>query len=310
MIIMRFFVFSIFVLLTSCVTPPKNKTSKTSKLLMRVDRNRLVSDEFFLHNNNPNLSKIYKNFKNENWNKTIESSLVELKKDPYNLVLLLLVSLAYYSQNKIEKAYYYVNLADEISPNRSEILNLIGLYHYRKSVNLTDYLQAKNIFNRAIKLSSNNVSAILNLSYLYLDMGDVVKAKVHFMKARKKCDNCIDAQVGYAISLSRLSENDKSISVLQDILKKDSQNIAALYHSALYYRNIRKNYRESSEYLEQILSYEDSIPFAVKEKVRLVYFDNQNQISQINEEENIETSDESLDFFSQEQGENLEENNK
>ena len=121
------------------------------------------------------------------------------------------------------------------------------------------YVQAKEMYLKALSLDPDNISLLNNLAQLYNLLGDSKKSKGYNEILLDKCNNLLEYQktedtlilkTNALVSLKRESEANKTA---DEILKINPNNLIAQFHKSHYLEKSRQH-TEAIKYLEMILN--------------------------------------------------------
>lgn len=205
------------------------------------------------------------------WQVTVKEARYYLKNHPKHKGALKLLATALTMQRSYELALYYTKVFENFYPGDSDIYNLMGIcYLYQKSEKNTSFEIAFNMFQKALEKSTSQIAAGMNLGYVYLESGNFYKAADTFATVINRCSSCINAKLGYGISLFRTNQYKESKKILEGILSSNPENGVALYKLALVEKNGFKDYEEAKSHLKTILSSSRIIDKTLKRKANFL----------------------------------------
>ena len=183
----------------------------------------------------------------------------------------------YSSENKINKAIYYAEIAVDLSPkNEWYLANLALLYKENKN-----YKKSSEIFSKLSNYKPKKVEYLFSLVESYLEENKIKKGI--------KTLNIIEQRVGdnEEIFLQKhqlynyLNKRKKALKVLNQLVQKDSSNIRNLGMLAEYYESLNKK-DQHIEILEKMLEL-DSANGLVRLSMFQYYYKNKKYLQGLEE---------------------------
>lgn len=122
-----------------------------------------------------------------------------------------------------------------------------------------NFIKAKNMYLKALAQDPDNVSLLNNLAQLYSMLGDASKSQGYNEILLEKCNELLNHEkteevlIFKANALVSLEKENQSISVIDEILELNPNNIIAIFHKSNYLEKNKRN-NEAIEYLERILN--------------------------------------------------------
>lgn len=231
-------------------TPIVQQTSGKS-ILKKLDRDNWIQ----LRNSSKNEHmKLYATLGAGEWDVAAQDARAYLQAHPRDEVGLTVLALALSMKKNYSLAAYYAKLLEESHPGNPEVYNILGLALMNKpGPNYEDYRDAMRNFQTAFDASSQQVASGLNLAYLQMEMGNASAARDTFAAVQERCDQCVEASLGYGIALSRTREFEKAEKAFQSVLEKEPHSSYARYYLALVAKYGRNDNQTAMKYLSAIL---------------------------------------------------------
>ncbi len=199
--------------------------------------------------------KLYATLGAGEWDVSIADARAYLQAHPRDEVGITVLALALSMKRNYSLAAYYAKLLDELHPGNPEVYNILGLAIMNKpGPSFEDYRQAMKNFQTAFDSSSQQVASGLNLAYLQLEMGNAAASRDTFAAVRDRCEQCVEASLGYGIALSRTQEYDKAEKVFKGVLEKEPHSSYARYYLALVAKYGRGDNEGAMKHLSAILN--------------------------------------------------------
>lgn len=169
-----------------------------------------------------------------------------------------------FSANRLEKAINYFSIASNI-----EFKNPLYFYELGTVYSLKGFFkEAEENYQKAIKLSPNNLHYNYTLAYLYHQMGEVAKAKQKISYVLSINPHHLDALVLQALISAEEDDVLTANKILDEVLKDVSNNDFAFYVKSLLYKKLNwwekaietilkaiEIKPESLEYLSELATY-------------------------------------------------------
>ena len=162
-----------------------------------------------------------------------------------------------YIEKKLGLARHYARYVLGKDPSRGEMYNIMGLVKLYESRTAKDFREAELLFDKANSLSPHSVVSLINLGFMYLEMGALERAESTFVRALESCSNCSPAMLGIGITYSRLDQKDQAVSFFRQALRRslpDRTRFKFYYHLALILRDNPKSSSEAMDLLTEIVN--------------------------------------------------------
>ncbi|MCY4444165.1 MAG: tetratricopeptide repeat protein [Proteobacteria bacterium] len=124
-----------------------------------------------------------------------------------------------YVDKQLGLAEHYAQYILSKDPRRVEMYNILGLVKVYQAESMQDFRQAEMLFEKAADGSGTGVVALLNLGFMYLEMGALDRARSSFDRAYERCGQCSPALLGLGITYKRLEQPQEAIAYLEQALK-------------------------------------------------------------------------------------------
>ncbi len=225
----------------------------SSSLLLSKDL-KDKSSELKVHKNIAHIFSSLKNLKKAlGYAKKSYAIAKELEDEEELIVINSMIGYLYELSDELDSAKFYYNEAvklESVSQLKAhpELLLTIGRYYLLSK----EYDRSERYYRNAIDIFNyNNASRPLSVGYtqiadLYLEMGEIEKAKINAVKG-----------VGIADSLNFVNEKILGLKVLSNIFSKSNDNKEALYYLKQYY--LLKDSIYSEKINTQIFLFEDDV---------------------------------------------------
>jgi tetratricopeptide (TPR) repeat protein len=236
--------------LTFTKEPIVHQTSGRN-IMRRLDRDAWVG----IRNSSKNEHiKLYATLGAGEWDVAVLDARAYLQRFPKDEVALTVLSLGLAMKQNYSLAAYYAHLLDELHPGNPEVHNILGLAAMHKpGAGIEDYKEAMKHFETAFDASGQQIASGMNLAHLYLEMGNAQAARDIFQAVRTRCDDCMEATMGYGIALSRMQEYKKAESAFLEVLQKDPHSAYARFYLALVAKYGRNDNKTAIAYLTALL---------------------------------------------------------
>lgn len=149
----------------------------------------------------------------------IKTALEMEPANPSNYLLMSNLGTVYRNQGKLGKSLECYNMALSVAPKSTTILhNRAALFLEMDSVQL-----ALADYTKLLDINSSDCSALSNVGMIALEVGDMEQAERCFDKCLNADAGNMDAKRGMALLRRLTGEYDKSISLYDDIIKKENR---------------------------------------------------------------------------------------
>ena len=178
-----------------------------------------------------------------------------LTENPKNVDALEALAHALAATKKADLAAYYASYVLDLDKKRYNMHNILGLAQASRASTITDFKKAKSQFARAFYRPDGSVKSLaagLNLGYLELETGAILKAKKIFSQVAAVCGDCGPAMLGIGISERRSGKTKKSLDALKAAQANTSTHFIASYHLALSYKDLNQ-FEKAKELLSEII---------------------------------------------------------
>jgi len=168
-------------------------------------------------------------------------------------------SVSFNEKEYASKAIEAAKKSLELKPDNAEAYRIIG-YSYEIMEN---YAEAQTNYLKAIELNPNFSLAYSNLGHSYDLQGDLVKAEELYLKALSLDQYNFHALNNLARVYIRNDKPEEAEKALKNSLEKNPDNrmnAEAYQMLGIIEKSFRNNPEKSREYLQQSLSYDQSIP--------------------------------------------------
>jgi tetratricopeptide (TPR) repeat protein len=256
---------TIFLLSLACETPKAKKepiTYKSEDVLYKLgDRSPIISqidEEKWLQiaaSDSSTIDTVYANIATGEPQAAEKLARAFLTEYPRNVDGLEALAHALAASKKSDLASYYASYVLELDENRYNMHNILGLSQASRASTMTDFKKAKSHFARAFYKPDGSVKSIaagLNLGYLELETGAILRAKKIFSQVANVCGDCGPAMLGIGITERRSGNTKKSIEPLRVAQSNASTHFIASYHLALSYKSLNEH-RKAKDLLNEII---------------------------------------------------------
>ncbi|MCB9229562.1 MAG: tetratricopeptide repeat protein [Deltaproteobacteria bacterium] len=223
----------------------------------------------------PALVTVLEHMETRDWSAAITGTKQLLKKRPFDKDCFLVLATAYAAQGLWDQARFYARLILQAEPDHVAATNIMGLYRLNEADSSYDYERSARWFLESFKASSGEIASGLNLGYLYLNLGSHQKALNIFETVHERCQGCSVAALGLGIAMRRSGQIRQAKRLLEDLVSRSPETMAAWYQLALIMRNNEKDYKASSGYLRHILDQPKLRDVALLEKAKALLEANQ-----------------------------------
>lgn len=164
----------------------------------------------------------------------------------------------YTNLSDFENARKYLNKSLEKNPNHSyTILTLGDVAHEEGNISL-----AKEKYQQVLDVDPNNLSALEKISVLYQHNNDIVNAEKYATQLANITPKIPQEQLSKALGLIILGKLSEALEIINELLIKNPNNVAALYNKACV-MSLRGDIDESIKLLQKVLkinkSYKSSL---------------------------------------------------
>ena len=165
---------------------------------------------------NNELNKIQNFYSNKDYDTVIVRAKKLIRKYPNVIPFYNAIGLAYSEKREFGLAKKYLDIALNLNPNDSNVLNNLGLIHKA----LDNIEEAENYFEKSIKFSKKNFVARLNLGHLKRNLNDSISAINLYTQAIAINDNRPEAYLALADIYKSIGKYDKAREYGEKISKK------------------------------------------------------------------------------------------
>jgi len=137
----------------------------------------------------------------------------------------------YTAENMDDSAMYFYNKAIEFKIDMPEPYYNLGLSYYNKM----EYDKAISYHQKCLAIKPNYASAYSSMGWCYYDREMYQKALDMFANAEEKKPGNKEYKTSIALCYIKLSDPDKAIKILQDVLKNNDNYARALYNMGQAY---------------------------------------------------------------------------
>lgn len=179
---------------------------------------------------------------------------------PGNLDAMEALARILYLEKKLGLARHYARYILLKDSSRGSMYNILALVKLYEANSAKDFRAAELLFDKANSLSPNSLVSLINLGFMYLEMGALQRAESTFLRALESCNSCSPAMLGIGITYSRLDQREQAISYFRQALRKslpDRTRYKFYYHLALILRSHPESSPEALELLTEIV---DNLP--------------------------------------------------
>ena len=165
---------------------------------------------------NNELNKIQNFYSNKDYDTVIVRAKKLIRKYPNVIPFYNAIGLAYSEKREFGLAKKYLDIALNLNPNDSNVLNNLGLIYKA----LDNIEEAENYFEKSIKFSKKNFVARLNLGHLKRNLNDSISAINLYTQAIAINDNRPEAYLALADIYKSIGKYDKAREYGEKISKK------------------------------------------------------------------------------------------
>ncbi len=170
------------------------------------------------------------------WNEAIPEYLKSLAWNPYNLRTRYRLAFAYASTNNLDKALKEYLRIKELAPHYAETDFNLGALYLRKG----EIIKAGFYLEEMLKLNPYHPTAHANLALIYKKIGKRGKAIEEFKKVIALNPSILPAYWDLAALLREEGRYEEALSVLEELAKKDSENVKIREAIGALQRRIRR----------------------------------------------------------------------
>ncbi len=166
------------------------------------------------------------------------------------------LSLSLAMQLNWDLAVYYTDIAEKSFGENSMTQNIRGLKEmFQILSDRNDYSQAISYLEKAKDLSSEEIGALMNLSFLHLETGNAAAAQGTFKQMTERNRKCLEGFLGQGIAARRLGNKKLAEKSFEEVLELEEFHGEAMYHLALtkYNKDLDDN-SEAEKILVKVLN--------------------------------------------------------
>lgn len=204
----------------------------------------------------PSVNRIYAILVTRGSSQALTEARKFLLSHPGDLDTLEALARILYLEKQMDLAYHYADYVVKKDNQRGEMYNIMGLVSLFRAQSPGEFREAERWFDRAHSVAPNAVVSLINLGFMYLEMGALQRAESTFLRALENCRNCSPAMLGMGITSRRLGADKKAIQFFRLALKKDLPDRTRYkfhYHLALILRNNPKTAPQAEELLVEVV---------------------------------------------------------
>lgn len=223
-----------------------------------------IEDAYDMFPSNPKAKMDYASleFRNENYGEAEQLSRQLINDNPSNVRAMNLLSRCLMKQGKPEDALNILTDANNLAPDSSDRLSLMGKAHFQKG----DIGTARDFYNKAIQIDPKSKSAREGLSETYCYEGKYNEALAAFDDALSEDEIASFFNNGAVIAVKE-KDLTKALRLYETAYKgltSDRFRAPILFNIALSHRRL-KEYDKALDYLNQALEYKKGFAKAHKQ---------------------------------------------
>lgn len=205
-------------------------------------------------------------------NKNKESGKTEFvkkqKKKGYKLYFNMGLS-AQKNNNLYKAGKYYEKSLNIKGDYKKSLINLSSIY-----IKMGDSNKAVDILNKLHRIDPDNIKASVNLGIIYLKQKDYKKAETFLNKAIEKDPNNVNSLYNLAVLYQKIDQLNRSLVLYEKIVKIEPDNVKSLLASSSIYEE-RKDFIKASENYKKCLaikkaSLSDELRQKIINRIRLI----------------------------------------